>query len=98
MSEIAATSRLERRSPASLIAREAARQRLRALCQPAAARLQSVLTPREQMILFLRLGVVSDVPVTQTQIARRLDCSPGHVATLEKHARQKVAALFNLEE
>lgn len=59
---------------------------------------KSVLTRNEAIVLDLRLCLTTTEPIPHWRIARRLDCSSSHVATLERAALQKVAAALKLEE
>ncbi len=51
---------------------------------------REVLTEEEAKVLSLRLGVVSDVGLTQRQIARRLHVCEHSIVTIERRALAKV--------
>ncbi|MDE7434544.1 MAG: RNA polymerase sporulation sigma factor SigK [Lachnospiraceae bacterium] len=57
-----------------------------------------VLNDRERMILCLRYGLRSQRPVTQREIARRLDISRSYVSRIEKKALQKLRKEFREEK
>jgi len=78
-------------------AREASRRRWRAFLKPHWPTIKTRLTANEARVLELRLGIGSDVPVTQAQIVRRLQLSIVTVSKLEKSARRKAIAVLTLE-
>ena len=52
--------------------------------------LPEVLTDREREIIVLRYGLLDDKPVTQKQIAGRLEISRSYVSRIEKKALSKL--------
>lgn len=73
--------------------REQERSRWRSRIVPHWPRLErEVLTEEEAKVLSLRLGVVSDVGLTQRQIARRLHVCEHSIANIERRAVAKVRA------
>lgn len=47
---------------------------------------QTVLSPREKLIVSLRYGLSGDRPLTQREIAKKLRISRSYVSRIEKHA------------
>lgn len=82
----------------SSISREQSRERWLAFVRPHWPRLEAeVLTADEAKVLKLRLGVISNLPVTQLQIARRLGVSLETARKLEISARRKLVAALQVE-
>lgn len=52
--------------------------------------LKEYLTPREQEILIMRYGLYGNEPVTQRELAQRLQISRSYVSRIEKKALQKL--------
>ena len=52
--------------------------------------LQEYLTPREREILIMRYGLYGNEPVTQRELAQRLQISRSYVSRIEKKALQKL--------
>lgn len=86
------------RGSVSAVVREASRNRWAAFVRPHWNRLAypGILDRRETTVLSLRLGLTGS-PVSQAQIARRLDVSPNTAAAIERSARRKVIAALTLE-
>lgn len=83
---------------ASAKRREAWRARWRAFLAPQWRRIVGeVLDAQEARVLSLRLGIVSDVGLPQSAIARRLHVTAPTVATIEHRAIEKVRRALNLE-
>jgi len=84
---------------ASAQEREAWRKRWRAFLLPHWKRLENqVLDEREARVLALRLGIVGDVGLSHSVIARRLHLSSGSISVIEKRALMKVRATLNTTE
>lgn len=62
----------------------------RMLASKALAFADSILTPRERQIVFLRYGIGSVAPLTQKETAERLGISRSYVSRLEKAALEKL--------
>lgn len=77
-------------------AREEDRRRWRAAILPVWPTLKRRLSGREAMVLNLRLGLVSNVPLSQAQIARRLGLTANGIAAIEERAKAKIRAAVHL--
>ncbi len=51
--------------------------------------------PRERMIIVLRYGLANDIPLTQREVASRLDISRSYVSRIEKKALEKLKRKFD---
>ena len=58
------------------------------------SKLESVLTPRERMILKMRYGLYCEEEHTQLEIAKKLGISRSYVSRIEKSAIKKLRAYF----
>ncbi len=83
---------METRASASL--REEERRRWRAAILPVWPAIRRRLTPREATVLTLRLGLLSDVPLTQARVAARLGVTTNGVAAIEARAKAKARAVL----
>lgn len=52
--------------------------------------------PRERMIIVLRYGLANDIPLTQREVASRLDISRSYVSRIEKKALEKLKRKFDV--
>ena len=52
--------------------------------------MDTLLTPRERRIITLRYGLGGKEPLTQKQIAERLNISRSYVSRIEKSALEKL--------
>ena len=62
----------------------------RLLAERALSYANTILTPREKQIVFLRYGIGSSKPHTQKETATRLGISRSYVSRLEKSALDKL--------
>lgn len=60
--------------------------------------LNSILEPREAEILVYRYGLYGSTPLTQREVAKKLDISRSYVSRLEKHAIEKLRYKYNADE
>lgn len=58
------------------------------------AKIESVLTPREQLVLKMRYGLYNEEEYTQREIANRLGISRSYVSRIEKGAIRKLRPYF----
>ncbi len=56
--------------------------------------LREYLTPREREILIMRYGLYGNEPVTQRELAQRLQISRSYVSRIEKKALQKLKSWY----
>lgn len=56
------------------------------------------LTPRERLIVKLRYGLCSTVPLTQREVASRMKISRSYVSRIEKKALQKLKNRFETKD
>lgn len=56
--------------------------------------LESLLTPRERLVLKMRYGLYNGEEYTQREVARQLDISRSYVSRIEKSAIQKLRSSF----
>lgn len=56
--------------------------------------LESLLTPRERLVLKMRYGLYNGEEYTQREVARQLGISRSHVSRIEKSAIQKLRSSF----
>ena len=57
-------------------------------------RIFGILEPREQQVLRLRYGLNNRLPLTQREVAKKLEISRSYVSRIEKHAIEKLRAQF----
>ena len=50
---------------------------------------------RERMIIILRYGLANDMPLTQREVAKKLDISRSYVSRIEKKALEKLKRKFD---
>ena len=58
------------------------------------SKLESVLTPRERLVLKMRYGLYNEEEYTQREIAKYLGISRSYVSRIEKSAIEKLRAFF----
>lgn len=58
------------------------------------SKVESVLTPRERLVLKMRYGLYNEEEYTQREIAQRLGISRSYVSRIEKTAIEKLRAFF----
>lgn len=58
------------------------------------SKIESVLTPREQLVLKMRYGLYNDEEFTQREIAGKLGISRSYVSRIEKGAIRKLRPYF----
>ena len=58
------------------------------------SKVESVLTPRERLVLKMRYGLYNEEEYTQREIAQRLGISRSYVSRIEKSAIEKLRAFF----
>lgn len=63
----------------------------------AMALVRTRLEPREQQVILLRFGLNGTTPMTQREIASRLNISRSYVSRIEKSAIEKLRAGFGVE-
>lgn len=51
--------------------------------------------PRERMIIILRYGLMDDRPLTQREVAKKLNISRSYVSRIEKKALEKLKRKFD---
>ena len=56
--------------------------------------LESLLTPRERLVLKMRYGLYNGEEYTQREVARQLGISRSYVSRIEKSAIQKLRSSF----
>ena len=56
--------------------------------------LESLLTPRERLVLKMRYGLYNEEEYTQREVARQLGISRSYVSRIEKSAIQKLRSSF----
>lgn len=56
--------------------------------------LESLLTPRERLVLKMRYGLYNGEEYTQREVARQLGISRSYVSRIEKNAIQKLRSSF----
>lgn len=56
------------------------------------------LDEREQQVLRLRYGLDNRLPLTQREVARKLDISRSYISRIEKRAIEKLRAVFEEEQ
>ena len=58
------------------------------------SKVESVLTPRERLVLKMRYGLYNEEEYTQREIAQRLGISRSYISRIEKTAIEKLRAFF----
>lgn len=58
------------------------------------SKVESVLSPRERLVLKMRYGLYNEEEYTQREIARQLGISRSYVSRIEKSAIEKLRAYF----
>ena len=58
------------------------------------SKVESVLSPRERLVLKMRYGLYNEEEYTQREIARQLGISRSYVSRIEKGAIEKLRAYF----
>lgn len=58
------------------------------------SKLESVLTPRERLVLKKRYGLYNEEACTQREVARQLGISRSYVSRIEKNAIEKLRPFF----
>ena len=58
------------------------------------SKVESVLSPRERLVLNMRYGLYNEEEYTQREIARQLGISRSYVSRIEKSAIEKLRAYF----
>ena len=56
--------------------------------------IETVLTPREKQIIVMRYGLGFSKPITQREVAQKLDISRSYVSRIEKCALEKLRGVF----
>lgn len=56
--------------------------------------IQNALSPREQKIILLRYGIGGQKPLTQREVALKLNISRSYVSRIEKKALEKLRLKF----
>ena len=56
---------------------------------------ETILTPRERRIITLRYGLGGKEPLTQHQIAEKMNISRSYVSRIEKSALEKLKSAIN---
>ncbi len=58
------------------------------------SKVESILSPRERLVLKMRYGLYNEEEYTQREIADRLGISRSYVSRIEKSAIEKLRAFF----
>lgn len=56
--------------------------------------IEEVLTPREKIIIKLRFGIDEQIPLTQREVAQKLNISRSYVSRIEKKALNTLKKQF----
>ena len=60
------------------------------------SKVESVLSPRERLVLKMRYGLYNEEEYTQREIARQLGISRSYVSRIEKSAIEKLRKHFQM--
>lgn len=58
------------------------------------SKVESILSPRERLVLKMRYGLYNEEECTQREIAKQLGISRSYVSRIEKSAIEKLRAFF----